>query len=114
METQLQSTLTKKVKERLDPIDQDIYIAVNKWIVTSDIHSKLRMIQREKVRLHTSSKHKETTISHKRTHQKLVKSLKSESKDYSVNAFEDSSAIWISTVKKWIFPCFRVYSKLQS
>ena len=94
-----------------------IYIyhnAVNKWIVTSYIHSKLRMIRRENRRLHTSSKHKETAISHKRMHQKLVENLKSESKDYSVNAFEDSSAICISTVKKWIFPCFRVYSKLQS
>ena len=61
---------------------------VNKWIVTSHIHSKLQMIQREKLRLYKSFKHKETTISDKRMHQKHVE---------NVGRFKNSSAIWINT-----------------
>ena len=65
MENKLHSTLTKKVKKRLDPISQVHfhYNMVDKWIVISHIHLKRRMIQLEKLRLHISSKHKETTIS---------------------------------------------------
>ena len=46
------------------------------------------MIQREKLRLHTSSWHKETTISHKVIHKKH---LISQLKDYSVEPFENSN-----------------------
>ena len=63
---------------------------VNKWIVTFHINSKLRMIQREKWRLHTSSKHKEITISDKRMHHKHDENLKSQLKDYNVDPFEVS------------------------
>lgn len=68
MKTFLQSTLAKKVKKRLDPIDQNpsfnTILLTNGLYVTSHIYSKPRMIQREKLRLHTSSRHKETAISH--------------------------------------------------
>ena len=40
-----------------------------------------------KLRLHTSSKHKETTISDKRMHQKHDESLKSQLKHYNVDPF---------------------------
>ena len=50
---------------------------INKGIVTSYIHSKLCIIQREKLRLHASFRHKETTISHTRMHQKDLENLKS-------------------------------------
>ena len=36
------------------------------------MNNQTRVIQREKLRLHASSKHKETTISHKRMHQNHV------------------------------------------
>ena len=63
---------------------------VNNSIVISHIHSKLRMIQREKLRfMHIPSMKK-------RMHQKHVENLKSELKDYNVDPFEDSSAICIS------------------
>ena len=48
------------------------------------------MIQREKLRLHKSFKHKETTISDKQMHQK---------QDQNVGRFGNSSAIWISTLE---------------
>ena len=60
------------------------------------MNNQTRVIQREKLRLHTSSKHKETTISHKRMHQKHVENLKSQLKDYKVDPSEDSSSIGIS------------------
>ena len=49
---------------------------VNKWIAISHIYSKLRMIQRGKLRLHKSSQHKETTISDKQMRQKHDKNVK--------------------------------------
>ena len=55
------------------------------------------MTQWEKLKLHTSSKHKETTINHKRMHQKQAENLKSQSKDYNVDPFEESSEMYIST-----------------
>ena len=55
------------------------------------------MIQREKLRLHASSKNKETKISHKRMHQKHVENLESQLKDYNVDPLGDTSAICIST-----------------
>ena len=48
------------------------------------------MTQRKKLELHPSSKHKETTITDKQMHQKHDESLKSQSKDYYVDPFEDS------------------------
>ena len=66
-------------------------------ILTSHIYSKLRMIQRFPLRLHKSSKHKETTIDDKRMHPKHDENLKSQWKDYHVDLSEDSSAICIST-----------------
>ena len=54
----------------------------------------------EKLRLCTSSKHKETKISHKRMHQKYVENLKLQLKNYNVYPFEDSSAVCISTGQK--------------
>ena len=60
------------------------------------MNNQTRVIQREKLRLRTSSKHKETTISHKRMHQKHVENLKSQLKDYKVDPSEDSSSIGIS------------------
>ena len=55
------------------------------------------MIQQEELRLHTSSKHKETAISNKRMHKMYVKNLKSQLKDDSVEHFENSSSIFITT-----------------
>ena len=46
------------------------------------------MYQQEKLRLHKSFKHKETTISDKRMPQKH---------DENVGCFENSSAVWVST-----------------
>ena len=51
------------------------------------------MIQREKLRLQTSSKHKETAINHRRMHKKYIENLKSELKDYSVEPFVNSSTV---------------------
>ena len=47
------------------------------------------MIQREKLRLYTSSKHKEVTISYKCMLQKYIENLKSSLKNYNVDPFED-------------------------
>ena len=65
-------------------------------LVLQQMNNQTRVIQREKLRLRTSSKHKETTISHKRMHQKHVENLKSQLKDYKVDPSEDSSSIGIS------------------
>ena len=64
-------------------------------LVLQQMNNHTRVIQREKLRLHTS-KHKETTISHKRMHRKHVENLKSKLKDYKVDPSEDSSSIGIS------------------
>ena len=55
------------------------------------------MIQWKKLKLHTSSKHKETTINHKRMHQKHAENLKLQLKDYNGDPFEKISEICIST-----------------
>lgn len=47
------------------------------------------MIQREKLRLHKSSKYKETTVTNKRMYQKHDENLKPQLKDYHVDLFED-------------------------
>ena len=73
------------------------YDSVNKWIITSHIHSKLRQVQREKLRLNTSSKHKETTLNNKKLHQKHVESLKSKLKDYNIDPFGNSPTIHMSS-----------------
>ena len=69
------------------------------------------MIQREKLRLHTSSWHKETILSHKLIHKKH---LISQLKDYSVEPYEKSSAIYVTTGQEINFSWFKVCSKLQS
>ena len=47
------------------------------------------MIQREKLKLHTSFKHKKITISDKQMHQKHDENFKSQLKDYNVDPFKD-------------------------
>ena len=68
----------------------DVAAVLDLRLVTSYIHSKLRMIQLEQLRLHTSSKHKEM-------HPKHVEHLKSRLKDHNVGPFEDSSTTCVRT-----------------
>ena len=60
------------------------------------------MIQRQKLRLHTS------TISHKLMHQKQDKNLKSQLKDFDVDLPEGISAICMKAVNKSVFPWSKV------
>ena len=69
---------------------------------------------RKKLRLHTASKHKVTTISHKQMHQKHVENLRSQLKDHNVDPFDDSSAICVSSGQEIDFPWFTFYTDLQS
>ena len=61
------------------------------------------MIHREKLRLYSSFKHKETTISRKTMPSKHVAKLKSQIKNYNGDSCQVSSAIWTSTGQEIAF-----------
>ena len=71
--------------------------AVNTWIATSHIHSKLRVALKQQLFLKTSSVHKENTPGGKKLHQKHVDSLKRTLRGYGTNPFADAPAKSIST-----------------
>ena len=107
--------------DKLDQIDQNTSLitilysfqtAYDQEYWRAQLSNILGMIQQEKLRLHTFSKHKETTIVIKNAPTTCVK-FESRLKDYNGDPFEDNSAICI-LVKKSIFPWFKFYSKLQA
>ena len=107
--------------EKLDQIDQNTSLitisysfetAYDQEYWRAQLSNILGMIQQEKLKLHTFSKHKETTIVIKNAPTTCVK-FESRLKDYNGDPFEDNSAICI-LVKKSIFPWFKFYSKLQA
>ena len=57
----------------------------------------MRQIQRKKLLLNTSSKHKENTLNSKKIHQKQIESLKLKLKDYKIDPFGNSPTIHISS-----------------
>ena len=61
--------------------------ALNRWIKTSHIHSKLRVAVKKEFRLYTSSTHKELTIRNKRRHLQHVQKLKRTLQDYGIDSF---------------------------
>ena len=69
----------------------------NKWIQTMHIHAKLRTAMREKLRIKTSSTHKELTDSGKSNHNKNVNSLKEKLRSYKADPFSDGPAKVICT-----------------
>ena len=62
--------------------------APNKWKKTVHIYAKLRMELANKIKLSTSSVHKETTPSCKKLHLSHVKALKDQLKSYGYDPFE--------------------------
>ena len=64
--------------------------------------------EKEKLRLHTTPKHKGTTTSYRQMHEKHVENLKSQLKDYNLYPFEVSSAICISTGQEIDFSVVQV------
>ena len=66
--------------------------AVNKWIKTSHIHSKIRTMLRKNLKVFTSQVHKEMTPGNKRLHFEHVRSLKAKLKQNNVNIFRGGPA----------------------
>ena len=64
----------------------------NKWIQTMNIHAELRTAMREKLRIETSSTHKEVTDSGKSNHSKNVNSLKEKLRSDKTDPFSDGQA----------------------
>eukprot|EP00112_Aurelia_sp_Birch-Aquarium-sp1_P004164 Seg1472.14 transcript_id=Seg1472.14/GoldUCD/mRNA.D3Y31 product="hypothetical protein" protein_id=Seg1472.14/GoldUCD/D3Y31 len=64
----------------------------NKWIQTMHIHAKLRKAMREKLRIKTSSTHKELTDSGKSNHNKNVNFLKEKLRSYKTDQFSNGPA----------------------
>ena len=71
--------------------------AVNKWIKTSHIHSKMRTMLRKSLKVFTSQVHKEMTPGNKRLHFEHVRSLKAELKQNNVNIFRGGPARNLTT-----------------
>ena len=64
--------------------------AVNTWIRTIHIHSKLQETFRQGIMAKTSSKHKELTRGGKRNHADHVKNLKNQLRNYGIDPFDRS------------------------
>ena len=62
--------------------------AVNRWVKTSHIHTRLRKAVKKNFRLFTSSVHKEMTPSNKKRHYNHVHSLKKKLRDYNAKPFK--------------------------
>ena len=73
------------------------YESLNKWVMTCHIYCKLRIILRKKMRIMTSSVHKELTPGNKRLHNSHVTSLKNKLAEYNVNPFGNGPARSLST-----------------
>ena len=71
---------------------------VNKWIMTSHIHIVISLKKRMKV--YTSSTHKELTPGNKSMHNSQVKSLKQTLAEYNVDPFSDGPVVHITTGKE--------------
>ena len=71
--------------------------AVNKWIKTSHIHSKVGAMLRKKLNVFTSHAHSEMTPGNKRLHFEHARSLKANLKQYNVNIFGDGLAANLTT-----------------
>ena len=71
--------------------------AVNTWVHTIHVHSKLRVIFREHLRTKTSAKHKELTPGSKKKHMEHVKNLRAKLKSYGLNQFAESAPKCITT-----------------
>ena len=71
--------------------------AVNTWITTSHIHSKIRVALKQQLFLKTSSVHKESTPGGKKLHQKHVDILKRTLRSYGTFPFSNAPVKSIST-----------------
>ena len=71
--------------------------AVNKWIKTSHIHSKMQTMLWKNLKVFTSQAHKETTPGNKRLHFEHVRSLKAKLKQNNVNIFRGGPARNLTT-----------------
>ena len=91
----------KKWKELLGLSPQVIILtfiyAVNKWIKTSHIHSKVRTMLRKKLNVFNSQVHREMTPGNKRLHFEHAPILKAKFKQYNVNIFGDGPARNLTT-----------------
>ena len=91
----------KKRKELLDLSPQVTILtfiyAVNKWIKTSHIQSKVRTMLQKKLNVLTSQVHREMTPGNKRLHFEHARCLKANLKQYNVNIFGDGSAENLTT-----------------
>ena len=73
--------------------------AVNTWIKTTNIHTKLRKKFNDTIRLTTDTHHKETTQNKMKRHSQHVKNLKDQLKKYNNNSFGDGPAKQLTTGK---------------
>ena len=73
--------------------------AVNTWIKTTHIHTKLRKKFNDTIRLTTDSHHKEITQSEIKRHSQHVKNLKDQLKKYNNDTFGDGPAKQLTTRK---------------
>lgn len=74
--------------------------AVNTWIKTAHIHAKVRQTFCQKIKLSTSSVHKETTKCEMTRHKKHVQALKDQLKKYEVDPFSNDEAKDLTTGKE--------------
>ena len=67
--------------------------------MTSHIHSQLRLVLKKRMKVYTSSTHKELTPGNNSMHSQKspVKSLKQKLEEYNVDPFSDGSAVHITT-----------------
>ena len=80
----------KRTELDLSPKVTFIY-AINKWIKTSHIHSKVRTILQKTLNLFTLQVYKEITPGNKSLHFEHARSPKANPKQYNVNVLETSS-----------------------
>ena len=95
--------LTEKQKELLDQIVLDNISnenTVNKWIMTSHMHSQLRLALKKRMKVYASSTHKELTPGNKSMHNSQVKNLMQKLEEYIVDPFSDGPVVHITTGKE--------------
>ena len=68
--------------------------------MTSHIHSQLRLSLKKRMKVYTSSTHKELTPGNKSMHNSQVKSLKQKLEEYNVDPFSDGPVVHMTTGKE--------------